>query len=256
MTVLIGILGSSVARLNSVLCSLNWENVVEIDGAIEDLHREATKHSPQHLAVMRYLTGLVRDYQSLGEGNTLGDRPLLEFKTTPKPLVFDDSAYDVFICYKIARHATQAAWLHSALTDLGYRVWFDKEVLDKMQDRPERFEKEHLISILTNAIRHSRCTVVFEAAMHAVVLPPGSTEEQTLANRSTMKGPKELLVAWDWQILEIGATEHGVAIHSRTVTAFQTKRGETIWSRDFYYDNDEQLLESIKIALALIDSRL
>lgn len=252
MRTLITILGSAATRLNAILSGADWTNNAEIDGVLEQTEREAVRESGEYLAVMRYLIEEVRLYCAFGRAGS-DDYGLLEFRNLPIPPVLDESSYDMFVCYKTSRHATQAARLVEQLTDLGYRVWFDKIVLNRVQNRPEVFEKGHLVSILTNAVQHSRCTIVFEAMMHAVQLSPNQTEEETLASRTTMKSANNALVAWDWQILEIGATKRGIAIHPTTVTAFRTEDGQTIWARTFYYVDDEQLLASIKSALVLFD---
>jgi len=247
-------LGPASIRLNTVLRDVDWANRTEFDAALENAQHQVTQAPSEDLGVTKYLIEEIRNYRAFKQSTSFGKYRLLEFKSVASPPVLDERPYDIFVCYKISRHATQAALLVDRLKALGHRVWFDLDVLNKMQNRPEVFEKEHLISILTNAVQHSRCTIIFEAVMHAVELSPGETEEQSLADRTTMKFASDALLAWDWQILEISATKCGIAIHPNTVAAFRSERGKAIWAKSFHYHNDDELMIAVKTALSLFDA--
>jgi hypothetical protein len=256
MAALIAKLGSAATRLNALLSGKDWDNTDEIGAVLKKVERdaEAPGHSSVDLAVVKYLNDKVRWYLAFGEEiETFGKFRLLGLGTVSAMPAPDGSAYDIFISYKTRLYAAQAARLAERLEALGYRLWFDQDVLNKMQNRPEVFEKEHLISILTNAVKHSRCTVIFEGIMHAVEILPGRTEEEALADRTVMKNARNDVVDWDWQGLEIAATQRGITIHPKVVTAFETRDGATIWTENFSYGNDEQLLASIVKALSLFD---
>jgi TIR domain-containing protein len=253
MAALIAKLGIAAAGFNALLAGKDWSKPLEIDAALEKARREAQTagESPEYLAAARYLHDAIKLYLTFGDRKELfGPYRLLEFRTI-SPFPVDGAAYDIFISYKTARNSAQAARLAERLSALGYRVWFDQDVLDRMQKRPEVFEKEHLISILSNAVRNSRCTIIFEAVMHAVCLSPGRTEEEALADRTVMKDANDSLITWDWQGFEILTTRHGITIHPKTVMAFEIQDGKTLWSSSIFYNDDEQLLPSIETALWL-----
>ena len=120
MTTLIANLGTAASKLNASLSNADWVSEAEIDVALEAAEREATRESPEYLAVTRRLAQQVRMYHAFERDSSFGEYRLLEFKTVPSPPVLDESAYDIFVCYKISRHATQAARLVELLTALGY----------------------------------------------------------------------------------------------------------------------------------------
>jgi hypothetical protein len=250
----ISILGKATIRLNTMLNSVDWRNTEAINAVLVQARSEAVAagEAPEYLTISRYLGEAVRRYYIFGNSNeSFSGGRLLGFRTVSERAAPDDSAYDLFISYKTIRHSAQAAQLAGRLESLGYRIWFDQNILNRMQNRPDVFEREHLISILTNAVRHSRCTVIFEATMHAVQLMPGRTEEDALADGTIMKAANDALIAWDWQGLEIAAARQGITIHPNIVTAFETENGKTKWTRNFSYGDDKQLLTSIQTGLAL-----
>jgi hypothetical protein len=87
--------------------------------------------------------------------------------------------------------------------------------------------------------------------MHAVELAPEQAEEQLLFDHSIMKTSNGALTAWDWQGLEIATIQAGLTIHPNKVVAFEIRSGRTLWTKNFFYDNDEQFLASVGSALAL-----
>jgi len=129
----------------------------------------------------------------------------------------------------------------------GYRVWFDRLILARKEGDPEEFETEYLLSVLLNGVKRSRCTLIFEAAARAVVLPPGRTKEQALADRTAMIGPDGALITWDWQIVEIMAAERGLAIHPSVVAIFDKRAGPG--TRSIPYADDAQLVSAIDAGL-------
>jgi hypothetical protein len=107
-----------------------------------------------------------------------------------------------------------------------------------MQNRPDVFE-EHLVSILTNAVRHSPGAVVFQAAMHAVEILPGRIAEDARAGHTVRRNARNTVVDRDWQGLKIGATRRGNHDSSKLLTAFENRGGVTIWTTNFSYGNEQ-----------------
>jgi hypothetical protein len=246
--VLVQRLGDAAATINAMLAHVDWEDSDQILGAVDKLENDALKETAEYGTVLRRLAEDVKIHLAL-EDSEDDHEDLIAFKTLPPQPVLDETAYDCFISYKTSRHAAQAAALASRLMAQGYRVWFDKLVLEKMQNRPERFEAPHLIAILSNAIRRSKCTIMFEAVMHATSLLPGVTEEDALARHTVMRVPGSDLLAWDWQVLEVANTERGIAIHPSAVVAFRVKDGKTIWTETLPYRDQEECFQCILRAL-------
>ena len=120
--------------------------------------------------------------------------------------------HDVFVSYKHRRDSAQAKKLVKALKRRGLRVWFD---IDQLALKEEgRIDKAELVSTLTSAVRASRVSVIFAAAMEAVALLPGMTREEALATGDCMIDEGTgTLIAWNWQKLEIDASEEFVEVH-------------------------------------------
>jgi len=148
-------------------------------------------------------------------------------------------AYDVFVSYKHNRDSDRATKVVQRLRDHGLRVWFDIDQLALKEQGP--IDKAELVAALTNAVKSSRTSVIFAAAMERVELLPGMTREQALATEHCMIDENTGgLIAWNWQKLEIDASEKFVAVHPNTC-AFNTH--ETL-NRQF--NSDEAMLEEVE----------
>lgn len=124
-------------------------------------------------------------------------------------------SYDVFVSYRTRNFAQQAATIAESLSSGGYRVWFDRRILSTKEETGVTRTKEELISLLTAAVRDSRCSLIFEAELEAVAMPPYLTREEALA-RGYVMVHRGALVAWNWQLLEIEASEKAMTVHARS----------------------------------------
>jgi hypothetical protein len=134
--------------------------------------------------------------------------------------------FDVFVSYKTRRYASEAGEVAQTLGNLGYRVWFDKDVLGS-KGGGEHYTKEQLIDILAQAVKDSRCSVVFEAELEKVMLLPGMKIEEECQKKTIMLIDSQP-VAWNWQKLEIEASSKVVAIHPSSKMIFIFDNGTDV----------------------------
>ena len=132
---------------------------------------------------------------------------------------------DIFVSYKTKRYANEAREVAHTLGGLGYEVWFDEDVLNSKVGFG-RYTKEQLADILTRAVRECRCSVVFEAELEKVAVPPSVNIEEECRKKTIMlteSGP----IAWNWQKLEIDASSKSIAIHpsSSMIFVFDKDKG-------------------------------
>jgi hypothetical protein len=254
MKTLLENLKTAALELNAVIRDrkLDWTNTRQVEAATNEACQMAAGRAPEYVALMDHLADQLRFYSD-GLMSDFGPYHLFDMKVIAAPPVVDESPHDIFVSYETSRHAEQATDLVRRLRELGYRVWFDVNVLNQMQNRPKLFETEHLISILTRAVHRSRCTIIFEGELRDVQLPPGVTKEETLSRRTTMTTPQGNFVAFSWQGLEISETACGITIHPTTVAAFRIEGGRAMWTRSFDYGTDRELLTAITSALALFE---
>jgi hypothetical protein len=67
---------------------------------------------------------------------------------------------------------------------------------------------EHLIL----GVGGSRCTVVFEAELEAVALPPGWSKADAEFRGNVMRSGEGALIAWNWQKLEIDSSSRIIVV--------------------------------------------
>lgn len=120
------------------------------------------------------------------------------------------SAYDVFISYTKRRDALEARTLAASLTEAGYSVWFDEQILNRKTSwRME--SKENLIQLLKDAVHASRCVVLFaiEQAVISVPFDPQLAKEtyQVVADE------RGNLIAWNWQIFEMREAQRTLVLY-------------------------------------------
>lgn len=152
--------------------------------------------------------------------------------------------FDLFVSYKTRRFVDRASWLTERLSDLGYRVWFDRKVLD--QKTGGRRDKDELIEILVSAVEAARCSVVFEAELEKVLLLPGMSEEDALRAKMAMKAEHGALVAWNWQKLEIDASANSVSIHPSSQRVFAHRDQRRLPPADgLRFADDEGMLDAV-----------
>lgn len=251
MSTVIANLKPIVVKLNDLLRDADWRNQAEIASLLEGAKQDdlATGKPREYVAMAASVANRVKFHVTIGgDAGGFGESCLFDLRTVSAPPTLDLSSYDLFISYKTKRHARRAARLAEHLGARGYRVWFDHTALNRMVNRPEIFEAEYLLSVLVNGVKCSRCTIIFEAVARAVALRSGRTEEQAIAERTAMRDANGALVAWDWQGIEIAATERGITIHPQAVAVFDTKSGAP--ARFIRYEDENGLLTAIHAALA------
>jgi DNA-binding LacI/PurR family transcriptional regulator len=104
-----------------------------------------------------------------------------------------------------------------------------------------------LVDILTSAVRQARCSVVFEAELELVLLPPGMTREAALSSMQAMD-VDGALVAWNWQRIEIDAAQRFVAIYNGAKRVMAHDRSRP---GDFTvpFDDDDALIQAVRHCL-------
>ncbi len=247
----LGHIERSVRRVNSLIGSADWgdEALVIRLLAQAELEDRAANEAPEYLAVAHALYRTLRnDFLWGGGGETFGDSGLLAFQKMPDLPTLEDQSYDIFISYKTSRNAEDAQRLANQLLRKGYSVWFDKYVLDRLKNRPEIFETEYLLAILTHAVKKSSYTIIFEGILHAAALGPGDNEEELLNKRRLMR-VGDAPVIWDWHNIEITAAEWGLTIHPNTITTFHQQGGKVLWSTEHAYYDEGQRENAIDAAL-------
>lgn len=132
--------------------------------------------------------------------------------------------FDIFLSYKTRRYASEARKVAHTLGAQGYRVWFDEDVLSSKGGHGKYYTKERLIDILTKAVKQCRCSVVFEAELEKVVVPPGINIEEE-CQKNTIMLTEVGLIAWNWQKLEIDASSKSIAIHPSSRILFVFDNG-------------------------------
>ncbi|KMO31262.1 hypothetical protein VQ03_27460 [Methylobacterium tarhaniae] len=133
------------------------------------------------------------------------DFPALSWQTEWK--------FDAFISYKISKHLPTARALRDDLARLGYTVWLDEDQIGGPDDPWRKKTREQLIKHLMNGVGCSRCTIVFETVLEAVLLPPGCSPSEPRLAESVMRTGEGVLVAWNWQKLEIDSSSRTIVIH-------------------------------------------
>ena len=139
------------------------------------------------------------------------------FKPPPRPREFPAlnwrTAYefDAFISYKIRKHLGAARELRNALGRVGYNVWLDEDQIGAADDPRHTKTKEQLIDRLARGVGGSRCTIVFEAELEAIGLPPGWSKADAEATGNVMHS-RGTLIAWNWQKLEIDSSSRAIVI--------------------------------------------
>lgn len=142
--------------------------------------------------------------------------PALDWRT--------EHRFDAFISYKFRKHHKLARALFEELKGIGYSIWFDADEIGTPEDREVDWSKDHLIERLVEGVGGSRTTIVFEAALEAVAIPLGVTQEQAEAEalaRGNVMYDSFGLVAWNWQKLEIDSS-------SRLITIREDKSGYVV----------------------------
>lgn len=131
---------------------------------------------------------------------------------------------DIFISYKTQSYANEARKVAHILGILGYQVWFDEDVLNSKSGLGKSYTKEQLIDILSRAVKQCQCSIVFEAELEKVAMPPGTNIEQECRKKTIML-TESGYIAWNWQKLEIDASSEAIAIHptSRMIFVFNKK---------------------------------
>jgi hypothetical protein len=180
----------------------------------------------------------------------LGESRLFDVIQLQPPPVLDSTPYDVFVSYKTRRHADRAHQLATYLKAQGYAVWFDEFVLGKRADRAVPWDHAHLETMLRNAVEHSRCTVVFEATLHSVVPGPGRTAADVVSDGHGMIGPGGDLVSRDWHVVEVMATQRGLAIHPNKVAVFDIAAGKE--ARFLACEREEDVAATVRKGLTLL----
>jgi hypothetical protein len=150
--------------------------------------------------------------------------------------------HDVFVSYKIRRNSHEAKRLVALLRRRGVQVWFDIDQLSKKEG--QRKDKDELIETLTSAAKAARLSVVFEAQLEAVLLPPGLTREEALASRLCMDD-NGCLIDWNWQKLEIESSNIFVAIHPRFYVL-------SSGSSHYYHSESTMLFEVAQFVLSML----
>jgi hypothetical protein len=246
-------LGNVVCQLNATISTVDWSDTITMSRLLEQARQEAS--AAKGRAYRAVLDKLANNLESeyLLESD-FGPRRLFDVHEVVIPaalaaLIADESAYDIFISYKRKKHAIQASSLAAELLKRGYRVWFDQYAIDRMQDRPDLFERDHLLAILRNGIQRSECTIIFEAVMEAVLPSPGYTEEDVLAAGLAMRGEQGQLIAWDWHVVEAMTIQRGLGIHDRTIVAFRKNLGGTEWTKRYDYSSETDLAKIVVEAL-------
>jgi len=247
----LGHLERLVRRVNSLVGSADWDNEALVTSSLAraELEDRAANEPPEYLAIANALYETLRtDLWYGGAGESFRDRSLFTFQKVPELPTLDDRSYDIFISYKTSRHADDARRLADRLVAQGYRVWFDKYVLDRLGSRPEVFETEYLLAILRHGVKQASCTIIFEGMLYAAALGPGESEEELLKKRQLMR-VNDAPVIWDWHGIEIAATEWGITIHPDTITAFHQAGGKVLWSTQYSYYGESQREDAIDAAL-------
>jgi hypothetical protein len=247
----LGHLERLVRHVNSLVGSADWgdEPLVMSLLARAEIEDRAANESPEYLAVANALYETLRtDFWYGGGGESFRDRGLFVFQKVPDSPTLDDRSYDIFISYKTSRHADDAQRLADQLIAKGYSVWFDKYVLDRMGNRPEIFETEHLLAILRHAVKKSSCTIIYEGQLHAAALGPGDSVEELVNKRQLMR-VNDTPVIWDWHGVEIAAAEWGITIHPNIILAFHQQGGKVRWSTKYAYFGESQREKAIDAAL-------
>ncbi|MGE7471990.1 hypothetical protein ACQKLX_21295 [Bosea sp. NPDC003192] len=134
-----------------------------------------------------------------------GDFPALSWRTEWK--------FDAFISYKIRKHLPAARTLRDDLARLGYTAWLDEDQIGGPDDPWRKKTREQLIKHLVDGVGCSRCTIVFQTVLEAVALPPGWSASEPRLAESVMRTSEGVLVAWNWQKLEIDASSRTIVIH-------------------------------------------
>jgi hypothetical protein len=118
--------------------------------------------------------------------------------------------FDAFISYKIRKHRDAARELRAELARRGCEVWMDEDRIGVAGMIAQT--KEQIVNALIDGVAGSRCTIVFEAALEAVALPPGVSRHQVEASGRVMHSSEGALIAWNWQKLEIDSSSRLIAI--------------------------------------------
>jgi TIR domain-containing protein len=126
-------------------------------------------------------------------------------------IVTENHGFDVFVSYSRRRDLYQARLLADFLRSKGYHVWFDEWILQrKVSWVPQ--EKEELIALLRNAIRRSRCVVLF--AIEAEGIHPSVDLERALFTKQAMRQHGTgLPIAWNWQVFELNAAADAMVLY-------------------------------------------
>ena len=121
-------------------------------------------------------------------------------------------SYDVFISYKTRRYANEAELLAQHLIQLGYKVWFDKYVLDNRNIYGKHYPNAELIEILKHAVRASKCSVIFEAELERIQVAylKANMSSNAVTDSRIHTGSK---LAWSWQKLEIDNSSKTIEIY-------------------------------------------
>jgi hypothetical protein len=125
----------------------------------------------------------------------------------------ETKVYDIFLSYKTRKYLALAVWLYERFTAAGYRVWFDRKVLEQKEITGREYTKKELIDVLTQAASHAKCSVILEAELELVLLLPGMTREYALTNLLAMEDDSGALIDWNWQKLEIDSSDRSIAIY-------------------------------------------
>ena len=159
----------------------------------------------------------------------------------------ETKVFDIFLSYKTRKYLALAVWLYERLTAAGYRVWFDRKVLEQKEITGREYTTKELIDVLTQAASHAKCSVILEAELELVLLLPGMTREYALTNLLAMEDDSGALINWNWQKLEIDSSDRSIAIYySAHKVSAHRQDAETF---TYEFSNDESLLVAVRACL-------
>lgn len=241
-------------RVNRLFGTAGWSDGELRTSLLDRAEAEdqSANEDSEYLALAHKLyDGLRNEVYFGGAGQSFRNHGLFELKSVPVMPRLDEQFYDIFISYKTARHADDAQRLADRLiATRQYSVWFDRYILNSIEDRPDIFEAEHLLAILRNAVSHCTCSIIFEGVLSAGAFGP-ETEEVLIAKRKLML-VNNAAVIWDWHGIEIMVTEWGITIHPKMITAFHQEGGVVKWSKAHAYEDENERDIAIDAALRAV----
>ena len=159
-----------------------------------------------------------RDVPQMAAAPLLARRDQVDDVMAIAAIAAPEEPFDVFISYIWGRTGDDAAWLRDELRSRGVRVFFDKDHLDVSQV-PEQSIKRELIQRLRATVESARAWVVFAAELRPFALPEHMQHDEALRRGLAMQTDDDqaLLVAWNWQTLEMRHMGARLVIGERAV---------------------------------------